>query len=50
MNQDTLEVDLFGLEENQVIKSFGILDEINNGTLYLKNIDSLSKKKCKEKY
>ena len=44
MNKDTLEVDLFGLEENQVIKSFGILDEIDNGTLYLKNIDSLSKK------
>ena len=43
-NQDKLYTDLFGYEENQVIKSFGILDEVNNGTLYFKNIDYLSKK------
>ena len=43
-NQDKLDSDLFGYEENQVVKSFGILDEVNNGTLYLKNIDYLSKK------
>ena len=43
-NQDKLNSDLFGYEENQVIKSFGILDDVNNGTLYFKNIDYLSKK------
>jgi len=43
-NQDQLDTDLFGYEDKQIVKSFGILDEINNGTLYLKNIDSLSRK------
>ncbi len=39
-----LETDLFGYEENQVIKVLGILDEINNGTIYFKNINLMSKK------
>ncbi len=44
IDQDKFEKNLFGLEENQIIKVLGILDEINNGTLYLKNINSISKK------
>ncbi len=35
----SLERNLFGYEENQVIKDLGILDEIDNGTIYFKNID-----------
>ncbi len=35
----TLEKNLFGYEENQVIKDLGILDEIHNGTIYFKNIN-----------
>ena len=33
MEKLTLERNLFGYEENQVIKDLGILDEIDNGTI-----------------
>ncbi len=39
MEKLTLERNLFGYEENQVIKDLGILDEIDNGTIYFKNIN-----------
>ncbi len=35
---------LFGSEDNQVIKELGLLDEVNNGTIYFKNIASLADK------
>ncbi len=38
------EKDFFGFEENQVIKELGVLDEVNNGTIYLKNINCISEK------
>jgi len=37
-----LERNLFGVEEGKIIKDLGVLDEIDNGTLYLKNIQYLS--------
>ncbi len=39
LEKSKLERDLFGFEENQVIKDLGVLDEIDNGTIYLKNIN-----------
>ncbi len=42
IDQEILEKELFGFEENQVIKTLGLLDEVNNGTIYLKNIDYIS--------
>ncbi len=43
IDQKILEKELFGFEENQVIKTIGLLDEVNNGTIYLKNINFMSK-------
>ena len=35
---------LFGSEEKGVVKSVGILEEVNGGTLFLKNIDRMNSK------
>ncbi len=43
INDIEFERNLFGLEENQVVKVLGILDDVDNGTLYLKKIHSISK-------
>lgn len=43
-DQEKLETDLFGFEENQIVRVLGVFDEINNGTLYLKNINLMSNK------
>ena len=43
VNDIEFERDLFGLEENQIVKVLGILDEVDNGTLYLKKIHLISK-------
>tara|TARA_B100000963_G_scaffold351400_1_gene362938 strand:+ start:1111 stop:2472 length:1362 start_codon:yes stop_codon:yes gene_type:complete len=44
IDQDKLEKELFGFEENQVIEVLGVLEEINNGTIYFKNINLMSNK------
>ncbi|MFL2661767.1 MAG: sigma-54-dependent transcriptional regulator [Alphaproteobacteria bacterium] len=41
-NENQLEKDLFGYEENQIIKNMSIFDEINNGTIYFKNFNFIS--------
>ncbi len=41
-NESELEKDLFGYEENQVIKNMGVFDEANNGTIYFKNFNMIS--------
>ena len=38
------EIELFGREENGIIKSVGILDEVNGGTLFVKNIEKMNSK------
>ena len=38
------EMELFGNEENGIIKSLGILGEVNGGSLFIKNIDKMSSK------
>jgi two-component system nitrogen regulation response regulator NtrX len=43
IDQEKLGEELFGIEENQAIKVSGILDQINNGTVYLKNLEFMSK-------
>ena len=35
---------LFGSEEKGIIKSIGILEEVNGGTLFIKNIDKMNSK------
>ena len=44
MDKNKFEEQLFGSENNQVIKELGLLDEVNNGTVYFKNITMLSDK------
>ena len=44
LDKKKFEEQLFGFEDNQVIKELGLLDEVNNGTIYLKNITSLADK------
>ncbi len=44
LDKNKFEEQLFGSEDNQVIKELGILDEVNRGTIYLKNITSLADK------
>ncbi len=44
LDQEKLEKDLFGYEENQVIEILGVFEEINNGTIYFKNINLMSNK------
>ena len=39
-----LENQLFGSEEKGMIKSIGILEEVNGGTLFVKNIDKMNSK------
>ena len=38
------EIKLFGSEEKGIIKSVGILEDVNGGTLFVKNIDKMSSK------
>ena len=38
------EIKLFGSEEKGMIKSVGILEDVNGGTLFVKNIDKMSSK------
>ncbi len=42
-DQDELQREIFGKEDNQVVKISGILDEVNRGTLLFENIHCLSK-------
>ena len=35
---------MFGKEESQIIKKNGVFEEVNGGTLFLKNIECLSSK------
>ena len=44
LDNNKFEEELFGSEENQVIKELGLLDEVNRGTIYFKNITSLADK------
>ena len=44
LDKNKFEEQLFGSEDNQVIKELGLLDEVNRGTVYLKNITSLANK------
>ena len=41
LDKNKFEEQLFGSEDNQVIKELGLLDEVNSGTIYFKNITSL---------
>ena len=38
------EIKLFGSEEKGMIKSVGILEDVNGGTLFVKNIDKMNSK------
>ena len=44
LDKNIFEEQLYGSEDNQVIKELGLLDEVNSGTIYLKNITSLPDK------
>ena len=44
LDKGIFEEQLFGSEDNQVIKELGLLGEVNYGTIYLKNIASLADK------
>jgi len=44
LDTNIFEEQLFGSEDNQVIKELGLLDEVNNGTIYFKNIIDLADK------
>ncbi len=44
LDKNKFEEQLFGSEDNQVIKELGLLDEVNRGTIYLKNITALPDK------
>ena len=44
LDKGIFEEQLFGSEDNQVIKELGLLDEVNYGTIYLKNITFLADK------
>ena len=44
LDKNIFEEQLFGSEENQVIKELGLLDEVDSGTIYFKNITALADK------
>ncbi len=44
LDQVDTENNLFGSEEKGIIKSVGILEEVNGGTLFVKNIDKMNSK------
>ena len=44
LDKNKFEELLFGSEDNQVIKELGLLDEVNSGTIYFKNITGLADK------
>ena len=44
LDKGIFEEQLFGSEDNQVIKELGLLDEVNYGTIYFKNITFLADK------
>ncbi len=44
LEKNKFEEQLFGSEDNQVIKELGLLDEVHSGTIYLKNVTFLSEK------
>ena len=44
LDKNIFEEQLFGSEDKQVIKELGLLDEVNNGTIYFKNITALADK------
>ena len=44
LNKIKAENELFGIEENGIVKSLGILGEVNGGSLFIKNIDKMSSK------
>ena len=44
LDKNQFEEQLFGSEDKQVIKELGLLDEVNNGTIYFKNISTLADK------
>ena len=43
-SENEIEIQLFGKEESQIIKKNGVFEEVNGGTLFLKNIECLSSK------
>ena len=44
LSENEIEFEIFGKEESQILKKTGIFEEVNGGTLYMKNIDCLSSK------
>jgi len=42
--ENEIEIEVFGKEENQILKKTGVFEEVNGGTLLIKNIESLSSK------
>ena len=42
IKKEDFENEFFGKEENKIIEIPGLLEEVNYGTLYLKNIDLMS--------
>ena len=44
LDRTKIENKLFGSEEKGIIKSVGILEEVNGGTLFVKNIDKMDSK------
>ena len=44
LEENHVEEEFFGKEEKQILKKTGVFEEVNGGTLLLKNIDQLSSK------
>ena len=44
LSENEIEFEIFGKEESQILKKTGIFEEVNGGTLYMKNIDCLNSK------
>ena len=44
LDENEIEIQFFGKEESQIIKKNGVFEEVNGGTLFLKNIECLSSK------
>ena len=44
LDKNIFEEQLFGSEDNQVITDLGLLDEVNNGTIYFRNMTALADK------
>ena len=42
--ESEIESEIFGKEESQIVKKNGIFEEVNGGTLFIKNLDFLNSK------